>query len=371
MENKNAQKAGNNSNQLQLTNCNVYFNITEEKLDEIVNNSEVLNTLNNNGAVVQKKIEDRKEMFVKKLLPELVEDEALDSLKEPEVLRAIKETIAQAVCTDNDKNYDLLLKLLRNRIKHSNDSLIALSLKNATEAANYITDEALIGLTTVFLMEKYKPIYSMVIEGLEVLNNMFGIVDLDRLPVGNIWIEQLDVLKLARINSVGGMKKIIDYYSEKLSGYLCVGIKKNSEKYNEAVDILLKANLTKDVMVDHELNAEYVRLPLASLDHFNGLCLRVPTGGGLIMHLSNEQQQAYEKIIQLYDKNDVILGENKKRFIEMWNQFPNLVKLRNWWDKVTVSFDVTMVGRMLAYTNINNVNECVGLPKIELKDLIK
>ena len=369
MDNKNIQKAGNDSHQLQLSNCNIIFNLTEEKLSEIVNSEEVVSAINNNGAISQNIIEERKEKFVKELLPKLVKDEILDSLKKPEIIIAIKETMRQAVCTDDEKSYELLSRLLSNRIKYSDDKLIALSLKNASEAAIEITDGALTGLTVILLIEKYVPTSISIMQGLEVLNNMFGIVDLEKLPDGRGWLEQLDILKLVRVETFMRMKNLTDCYSNEFNGYVCVGIKKNSDNYNKAVEILERVNLTKNDLIINELNESYVRLPLVINKVFNSI--RHFTKQGDIVPLSIEQQKAYEMVISLYEKNENVLNANKNRFNQMWSKFPNLVKVKEWWNKINGSFTVTTTGYVLAYANLNNINKSIDLPKWELKDLIK
>lgn len=370
MEGNNIQKAGNNSIQNQYTNCNFVVGITEEKVREIIKDENKIliasyNEIARDVAMIRsKKIEE-------KFVTELVKEKLLEELKRPEILVAIRETGEKAICTDDEKSYELLSKLLSNRIKHSNNKIIASSLKNATEVATEITDEALTGLTVFFLMTYYSPINAGIRQGLESLNDMFKIIDLNNLPKSNIWLEQLDVLKLGRINSVGSMKELIDYYSEKLNGYVCVGIKKDSEQYKEAVEVLEKVNLTKNDLVTHELNEEYVRLPLANCTNYQNNFFHITVDGSLLFRLSEEQHRAYEKIIGLYERNDAILNKNKEVFAEILNQMSNLKRIRDWWDKINLSFNVTIVGLVLAYTNINNISKNFDLPKIELKNLIK
>ena len=367
MDNKNTQKAGDNSNQVQLTNCNVSFGITEEKVRELIKDENKLliascNEIARDVAMIRsKKIEE-------KFVAELVKGKLLEELKRPEVLVAVRETEEQAICTDDEKSYELLSKILSNRIKYSNDRLVVSSLKNATEVATQITDEALSGLTISFLMSKYGPATVDITQGLKFLNDMYGIVNLTELPKDKSWLEQLDILKLARINSFGGMKKMIDYYYEVLSGYVCVGIKKDSDRYKKAVEILEGVKLSKYDLVTHELNGDYVRLPISTEKDFESV--RHFTSQGMVS-LTAEQRKAYEKINQLYEKNDAILNSNKKAFKIMWDKFPNLVKVREWWDNIKPSFDITIVGKVLAYTNINNINKNVDLPQLELRDLIR
>ena len=367
MEGNNIQKAGNNSNQNQYTNCNFVVGITEERAREIIKEENKVLIASYNEIAWDIAM-TRSKIIEEKIISKLVKEELLEELKKPENLVAIQDTVRQAICTDDEKSYELLSKLLSNRIKYSNDRLIASSLKNATEVATEITDEALLGLTVFFLMDKYIPTSAGIKQGLKTLDDMFGIMDLNNLPNGKVWIEQLDILKLARINSFGKMSKVIEYYSKLLNGYVCVGIKKNSEKYKEAVGTLEKAGLLKSDLMIHELNEEYVRLPLVIEKTINNIGHYTVKGD--FVPLSLDQQHAYEVVNELYEKNETVLNANREQFSQMWDQFPNLLKVRNWWDKIETSFTVTIVGLVLAYTNINNISKNIDLPKMKLKDLV-
>ena len=366
MENKNTQKAGDNSNQVQVGTA-LFIGITEERARAIIK-EESAPIIEAYNEVAREIAQIRSEKFENRFVPILVKDELLESLKRPEILLAIQEAEKQAICTDEEKSYELLSKLLSNRIKYSNDRLVASSLKNATEVAIEVTDEALAGLTVSFLMSNYVPVTVDIIHGLKFLNDMYGIVNLTELPKDKSWLEQMDILKLARINSFGGMKKMIDYYCEVLSGYVCVGIKKDSDRYKKAIEILEGVKLTKHDLLTHELNGDYVRLPISIEKDFESV--RHFTSQGMIP-LTAEQKKAYEKVTQLYERNEAILDLNKKVFMKMWEEFPNLVKTREWWDNIKQSFDITIVGKVLAYTNINNINKNVVLPQLELRNLIK
>ena len=368
MESSNTQKAGNNSNQNQFTNCNFVVGTTEERVREIIK-EEAKNIVASCSFVAQDMARKRTGIFEEHLLPKLVKNELLESFKRPEIMIALRETEKQAMCTDDEESYELLSKLLLNRIKYSNDRLIASSLKNATEVAIEITEGALSGLTICFMIGRYILVTGVIEQGLKVLDDMFGIVDLLNLPNGVGWLEQLDVLKLVRIDSFGKLKKIIDVYSNELNGYICVGIKKESEQHREAIKILEKVKLNKDSLITHELNSEYVRLPLARLKCFDSVGHY--TDKENFIPLSLDQQHACEEVIELYERNDTILNNNKEQFAQKWDQFPNLKKVKEWWDKIDTSFTMTIVGLVLAYTNINNISKNINLPKFELKDLIK
>lgn len=86
------------------------------------------------------------------------------------------------------------------------------------------------------------------------------------LPVSNNWIEHLDILDAIRINQLGTFKSIEDIYTTMLNGIAVVGIKKDSEEYNQAKDILQKNGLNFNmILVVNALNPDLFGLTLTIL----------------------------------------------------------------------------------------------------------
>ena len=47
----------------------------------------------------------------------------------------------------------------------------------------------------------------------------------------------------------------------------------------------------------------------------------------------------------------MIRQENVNKFMEEWNKRTNLKILREWWDNINVSIELTSVGKVLAHAN--------------------
>ena len=173
------------------------------------------------------------------------------------------------------------------------------------------------------------------------------------MPVGNDWIEHLDILDAVRINQIGEFKSIEDIYTTRLDGIVVVGIKKDSEEYNQAKDILQKSGLNFDAsLVENSLNSDFVRIRIDSIEDIQNMqIVRVVNGVKNFTPFSDMQKQAIYSVIELYSKDSNLMTEVKKTFMDEWMKRPNLNKLKLWWDKLPYAFSITSVGKVLAHAN--------------------
>lgn len=69
------------------------------------------------------------------------------------------------------------------------------------------------------------------------------------------------------------------------------------------------------------------------------------------MTLSEEQIRTVNSIYELYEQDDKIKQENINLFMGEWDKRPNLKILKEWWDNIGTSFEITSVGKVLAHSN--------------------
>ncbi|MCK5606172.1 hypothetical protein KAR91_30010 [Candidatus Pacearchaeota archaeon] len=192
--------------------------------------------------------------------------------------------------------------------------------------------------------------------GLNVLDNLFGKLFYGKLPSGTDWLDHLDILDAARLSSFGNMKKIQQYYPDVLAGYVDVGIEKKSENYDKAVQILNSCGLPENILVDHAFNDNFVRLNIINRNQIGSITLHQQTShNGKMMRrpisLSEEQITAINSVYGLYNQDGKIKQENIKLFMEEWDKRLNLKTLREWWDNIRISFQISTVGKVLAHSN--------------------
>lgn len=355
-DNKKIQKGGKGSQQLQADKMIVHVGIDEKRAREIYQemnlqlrkdySQEALNIANT-----------RVSEFENRLMPKMEKvDGALEAFADPSFQLLLVEAQKTAASTERPVDYDLLSELLIHRIQKGENRIIRAGISRAVEIVDEISDDALLGLTVSHAVTTFSPASGDIHQGLNVLDGLFGKLFYGELPVGNNWLDHLDILDAARLSSFGGLKKTQQYYPESLAGYVEVGIEKKSENYGKAIEILNSNELPQTILVDHAFNDDFVRINIPNKNNISSLTLQqqMPHNGSMILvhtALSEEQVSAINSIYELYKQDSKIKQENIKLFMDEWDKRPNLKILREWWDNIGTSFQITSVGKVLAHSN--------------------
>ena len=164
------------------------------------------------------------------------------------------------------------------------------------------------------------------------------------------------------------MKDLDLFYAEQLDGYVCVGIKKESEDYQKALSLLSSGNLPRELLCDHELLEGYVRLPVINKKQIGSLKLvnKQISSGKLVelpSEISNEQRSILEQIYDLYDKNEEQKKMVTENFSLEWKKRETLSSLLKWWNDIPMAFDITTVGTVLAHANAQRCDS--SIPPLE------
>lgn len=350
------QKGGDGSQQLYATAMTVHVGINEKRAREIY--KEMNLQLRRDYTSEALEIANRRVTeFENRLMPKMESvDGALEAFADPSFQLLLVQAQKKAASSERAVDYDLLSELLIHRFKRGEDRKVRAGINRAVDIVDDISDDALLGLTVSHSIASFTPVSGEIKTGLDVLNGLFGKVIYGQLPTGNDWLDHLDILDAVRISTFGGLKKIEQYYTEQLSGYVDVGIEKESESYSKAVDILAENKLPKLLLVDHSFNHDYARLSVVKRDQIKSLKLQrfEMRDGGVVAvqeELSEDQIQALNSIYNLYSKDDALKKQNVDAFMREWNEREHLLKVKNWWDAITTSFQLTSVGKVLAHSN--------------------
>ena len=353
---KHLQKAGDNSQQYQANTIIVQNGIDEKRAREIC--TEMFEIARKDlTAEAYTTACRRVSEFENDLIPKMQKLEgALDYFGDPSFQFLITNAHKTAASTDRPADYSLLSELLIHRVQRGENRATVAGISRAVEIVDKISDEALLALSVAFAILQYGPVSGNISQGLDVLNGLFEKLCYNDLPLGIEWIDHLDVLDAVRMSNLGGFKKLEDYYSEKMSGYCVAGIKKDSENYAKALQLLEEVALPKDLLVDNELNAEYVRLLVVTEKAIEKLQLsqQVNLSGNIItipVALTTEQKNKLYEIYSLYTKETNVLNLIKQRFKEELLNRQHLNKILNWWNSIPSSFSITGVGKVLAHAN--------------------
>ena len=356
MINSQSQKGGDGSNNFQSQQMVVHVGIDEKRAREIYQemNLQLRSDYSREAlAVANQRVLE----FENRLMPKMDQvDGALEAFADPSFQMLLVEAQKTAASTERVNDYDLLSELMIHRFQKGANYNSRAGISRAVEIVDKVSDDALLGLTVMHAVAHFLPRSGDIHQGLDVLNELFGKLLYGVLPIGQEWLDHLDILDALRFSSFGSLKKVSQYYVETLHGYVDVGIQKDSENHKKAIQIMETNGLPISLLCEHVLNREYLRiftpnrvsikdLQLVQLVNQNG------TSHIISSALSEEQRQSITSIFDLYSNDGNLKQNNVSSFMVEWDKRPNLKILREWWDSISISVTVTSVGRALAHSN--------------------
>lgn len=368
MINSQSQKGGDSSTNIQTQQMVVHVGIDEKRAREIYQEMN-LQLRNDYSQEALNIASSRVTEFENKLMPKMAQvDGALEAFADPSFQLLLIEAQKAAASTERPADYDLLSELMIHRFQKGADRFARTGISLAVEIVDKVSDDALLGLTVIHSVNSFIPASGDINQGLDDLNNLFGKIFYKELPTGNDWLDHLDILNAVRLTQFGGLKKLEQYYPEKLTGYVDVGIEKNSENYTKAIEILNLHNLPLSMLVEHTLNRDFIRLNVLSKESIANVSLnsRTVDDGKLIStqkNLTQKQKEAIHSVYELYANDGLKRQNNVNVFMFEWDKRPNLKTLRRWWDSMTTGFNLTAVGKVLAHSNAQRCDKT--LPSLE------
>lgn len=354
MADKQKQSAGDNSQLFQAET--VVIGIDEKRVREIVSEKLdiALQEFTVEATVLAKQRSDK---FNQALIKRMVKENALSAFSDPSFQILLIEAQKRAASTEREPDYDLLSELMFHRFKKGSNRNIRAGISRAVEIVEQISDEALLGITVFHSVTYFVPATGDMAKGLEILDSLFGKIIYGTLPVGSEWLDHLDILDAVRISSLGGMKLLEDYWYEQFDGYVKNGIEEGSEKHNDAKKLLKDAGLGENSLVKNSFDEKYIKLQVLNKEKISDLSI---TNILKSRPISADEKNALERVYDLYDGNKMPLTD----FIIEIEKFPNLKKLREWWNQLnTQVIQITSVGKVLAHSNAQRVDST--LPSLD------
>jgi len=357
MMSKQIQEGGDSSNNYQAKEMTVnILGIDEKRAREIC--KEMHAQLRNEYSEEAVKVaQSRVKEFEDRLMPKMESVEgALEAFANPSFQLLLVEAQKTAAATERPADYDLLSELLVHRFQKGENRVARAGISRAVKIVDEIDDGALLGLTMLHTINSFFPVTGDIFQGLDDLNELYGKILYGSLPLGRDWLDHLDILDAVRLSSVSTLKKIEDYYPERLYGYVDVGIRKNSENFDKAMSIIETSGLPKEIVIEHVLNSEFVRVPVSDRRQIESLTLvkQFFNQGVFIpksVDLSDSQKKAVNMIYDLYSHDVNVKSENIRLFMENWDGRANLNIIKKWWNSINIGAEVTSVGRVLAHSN--------------------
>lgn len=357
MSDKQSQKAGDNAQQVQAQTVVINNNngIDEKRVIEIFQErlSQVIETCTQEAKKAAcLRIAKLKSVLIARL--KAMED-TLEAFADPSVQLLLVATQKAAASTERQADYELLAELLAQRIQVGEDRMSRTAIRGAVEMVSEVSDEALLGLTVLFYLTRLPmPGMGSIPMELEKWNNLLGQLLDSPLPQGAGWLEHLALLGAVRIKSFTRLHTIKEMIVEACPGYVDVGILKGSENHWKAISLLAWQGLPLDILVEHDLNKDYLRVNLLRRGMIDEVGLGESPDGPMYC-LTKSQRNAIESLYDLYVQDESLRRENISKFIEEWDKWPSLRALRLWWDAVKEYPEITSIGSVLAQANAERI----------------
>lgn len=347
------QKARDNTTQISADT--VKLGIDEKRVREIIKEENQL-ALREMKIIAEDTAIKRLDNYTNVLVPKLVKTEMLEAFSDPSIQVLFKQSERTAVCTERQKDYELLSELLIHRIKRNGNYTTSAAIEKAISEVNNLSESALLGLTLTFAIQTYLPVTGFVRDGLTILDSLYGKIIKNNIIELNdkSWIENLEITNSIRVDTLSTNKKLDEYFFETFDGYSCLGLKKDSKNYNEAVDILKENKIPLVVLSENILNKDYVRLNVIKLKNVREISFLDKNNLKCIITINDKQENAIKKILELYEPN----GSIKDKFFELLNSYKNLSIVINWWNNNMLknAFTITPIGKVIAHTNAKSID---------------
>ncbi|MDR0397868.1 MAG: hypothetical protein LBH36_01635 [Candidatus Nomurabacteria bacterium] len=351
------QKAGDKSLQVQAET--IVVGIDEKRVREIVDEKLQI-ALQDFSKEANETATNRNGKFNKKLIDRMVKENALSAFADPSFQLLLVEAQKRAASTEREPDYDLLSELMLHRFKKGANRNVRAGISRAVEIVDQISDEALLALTVYHALTYFTPVSGDMEQGLKVLDDLFGKLFYAELPTNTEWLDHLDILDAIRVSSIGSMRSLEDYWYEQFDGYLKKGIEINSENYKNATTILDEQPYLVGCLIKNHFDDNYKKIATLNKRAIKNLfvSMQIPTKNGYTMRhdrkITDEEVTVLEKVYDLYDGQKM----TKKDFVQEIEKYPNLKKLRGWWNTLNKqAIQITSVGKVLAHSNAQRVDK--------------
>ncbi len=358
---KQSQKAGDNSQQIQADTVIYQTGISEQRVREIfaeMSEQAIAENTEEAHEVATQRINQLEDQLIPRL--QTIENE-FQSFSDPAFQVLLRKAQLAAACSERQDDYKILAELLLHREKNKASIKKKASISKAVEIVDQIDDDSLVALTMFLMMENFRPMSGNILEGLNVISNLYGKINLQTLPNDELWIDNLSILGAITTSHIGKLKKFEDYFSENLSGYMCVGLKKDSHEYAQALKLMGACNMGPGVFDNNILIDGYVRLPVASRDGISELLMDsiVNVDGNMEYRkapISVERIACLEKVFDMYSKDKDALTRAKSNFSKLLHSFEPIHTAIEWWNSIPYAISLTSVGRAIGHTNAKSID---------------
>ena len=374
-----SQEAGPNSQQIQNTGQMVI--ITPDAAVEIAKALKAMTAVEAFTADAIEIGSERIGRFDEKVVHEFSERGLLEAFRDPAFQTLFRKAQLHAAATEEDTDHELLTKLLAERAQHKSKPM-HMVVSRAVEVVEQIDDDALVGMTLIWLVTGIVPSSGDPKQGLGVLDSLASKFCEGEPPGGSGWLQRLDLLNCINYSpsSMQSMLKWHQILANIRPGYVCAGISPDTKD-----DLSFRLNGVllglSNMIVDHVFRSGFYRLNVGKSEE----AMKAFEGQLALMRAVRSNPQAVQQLIanEVIPDGDnlgdtealrALLGEAQvdtvnaeaseamTKYVEA--NCPALQRLRAWWDALPGTIQVTPLGQAMAYSNAKRYDELAGLPPL-------
>lgn len=366
--NKQDQRAGENSTQIQAgTINNNYYSITgvSEATARDICRHEYQVAMQNWTEQASMIVEQRVAKLEDKIMPKMIAfDNELKMFADPAFQILLRKAQISAASTDKDADYEMLSDLLLHRIQQDNNRERNLGITKAIEIVDQIDEIALAALSIVHVISMLIPIAPNVDLALQYLNDTYGkLLNGHSLPLGEEWMEHLDILSAIRMNAkgIGAFNKMESFIPKVMDKFFVTGLPSDSQELQTIISDFNKNGIPTNVIIENPLVKGNMMLSTYIYD-IDNLLFSANFSGQTVTFKPNENQirtikNAIEKFKSL-ENND----KPASIFWQKWNSYVNLYHVKEWFNQLPLLFNITSIGKALVAAYVAGKMPSLKLP---------
>jgi len=279
--------------------------------------------------VAEDKVRSKMHDFGQVWIPRITKmEKAVDHLMDPKFQFMLRDANITAAKSSREEDLKMLSELLACHIEKGSNLKIDAGINRAISIVNEVDMDSLCALTVVLTTLGITPNHGDIKSGLAILNDLYTKLITIDLPKGDAWIDNLNVIGAINILS-GHFYKTDKILSNRLDGYICAGIQYGSKEHKQAMDLLKANGIPSGFLAPNVCLPGYLRLFIADTGRLD---------------------PRLKPVIELYSKDKKLLETAKNNFMDMWDSYDVLKKVKDWFNDIPTFFRINSVGKALAQT---------------------
>ncbi len=262
--------------------------------------------------------------------------ELVAAFADPDFQFSLRDAARTAASSDNEYTEQLLVDLLANRAEEGNTARVRLATSHAIRAADKLSKEALNGLTAIWALSFLWSPGATFDESLTGESSDAGTLVALGLPSDNGWVSDLDVLNLARLQTLGRRNAYVDVLAHRFRAFLVPGIDGEADQ----------ALLAETQQAVPELRSLIIEHPLKP-----GYFMLTPSDEEAVKAALPEGATRDQSISAIIGKNGYGMEDNTARAsLAALTDAAPLATVRDWWSTVP-TFDFTVAGDVIGFVS--------------------